>query len=87
MTDRGLTILRGGFRTSIATELWILPPGVDPPSPSATVREPKMPVNKTFLFAKTWFAGDDTYDPLDEFILPSVKEREKDEAEEWQKGK
>lgn len=72
-----IRLARGGFRASVMTELWLMPPGASNPVPSQTVPEPKIPINRTFLFTKSWFPGDDISDPLDEFVLPSVKEREK----------
>lgn len=74
-----ITFVRGGFRSSVMTELWLIPPGASVPEPSQTVAEPKIPVNQTFLFTKSWFSRDDISDPLDEFVLVSVKEREKAE--------
>ncbi len=74
-----LTIVRGGFRPDMATELWLIPPGVQPPEPSGTVPEPKVPENKTFLFARNLIYSPVEENLLDEFVLFSVKEREKAE--------
>ncbi len=73
-----LTIVRGGFRESIMTELWIVPPEAELPSPSRTVPEPKIPANTTFLFDKGYFLTE-YGNPIEEFVLESVKAREEAE--------
>lgn len=78
-----ITLVRGGFRETVTTELWLVPPGAEPPTPSKTLPGPKLPNSKTFLFAKTYFESNDVDDPLDEFVLAAVKEREKAENEAW----
>jgi hypothetical protein len=85
-----ITFLRGGYRQDVMTELWLVPPSAAAPEPSQTVPEPKPPVGRTFLFTKSGFWTDDISDPLDEFVLAIVKEREEAERrtqeEEVQQG-
>jgi len=74
-----ITLVRGGFRETLATEVWLIPPGADFPAPSRRVPEPRIPVNNTFLFDQSDFVTDSNEDLLDEFILASVKAREEAE--------
>lgn len=80
-----IIIVRGGFREALATELWLVPNGVEPPMPTDTVATPTMPRDKTFLYDSNILTSDESYGSLDEFILPSVKakiEEENNIAEE-----
>jgi hypothetical protein len=71
-----ITVVRGGYRPQVMTELWVVPPGANPPEPSKTVAAPVIPEHSTFLFAKGWLEADGTDLSLDDFVLPAVKERE-----------
>lgn len=76
-----VVIISGGFRDEMRTQLWIVPAGAEPPVPSDTVPAPKIPVDKTFLFDKTYIHSDETGELLQEFELPSVRaEREAEQA-------
>ena len=71
-----ITLIRGGYREEMSTELWIAPPGVQPPAPSRTVAEPVTPDKATFLFAKRYLYSDFEEDLLEEYVLQSVKDQE-----------
>ena len=77
-----ITLMRGGYRTAITTELWIVAPGVNAPEPSKTVASPKIPEHSTFLFAKNSLEADGEESSLDDYVLSAVKEREAAEFEE-----
>lgn len=77
-----ITILRGGYRAEITTELWIAAPGVSPPQPSKTVPAPVIPERSTFLFARNYLAAYGDISSLDDYVLPTVKAREAAELEE-----
>jgi hypothetical protein len=81
-----ITIVRGGYRPQIMTELWLVPPGANPPEPSRTVAAPVIPEHSTFLFAKGWLEADGTDSSLSDFVLPAVKEREAAEFAETANG-
>lgn len=63
-----LVVIDGGFREKEATELWLVPPGGAPPTPSDTVPAPIIPKGKTYLYDKVSFE-----DPS-EFALPVAEE-------------
>ena len=64
-----ITIVDGGFREEMATELWIVPEGATPPKPTKTVPKPTIPKNKTFLYDKNYL---ESY--FGQYELPSVIE-------------
>ena len=74
-----IIIVRGGFREELATELWIVPNGAEPPVPTDTVAAPTMPRDKTFLYDSNNLTSDESYGSLDDFILPSVKAKIEEE--------
>jgi hypothetical protein len=71
-----LTIVRGGYRSEIATELWVVSAGAATPEPSRTVPEPITPEGETILFATADLdlSGDET--APNEFVLPAYIEKE-----------
>jgi hypothetical protein len=76
-----VVVINGGFSAEVRTELWIVPPGGEEPSPKDTVPAPVMPESETFLFDRGHFYSDETDSSLDDFELPSVKaERAAQEA-------
>ncbi|MBX3291262.1 MAG: hypothetical protein KF881_00035 [Acidobacteria bacterium] len=73
-----VVMIDGGYRHSIWTEFWIVPPGADPPVPSKNVDPPTIPSDKTFLFdSSDFFFNNDL-----EFLLDEVRERIQREEEE-----
>lgn len=78
-----ITLLKGGYRSQISTELWIVAPGVNPPEPTRTVPVPTIPERSTFLFAKNDLAVDGDESVLDDYVLTEVKEREEEEQQRW----
>lgn len=70
-----ITFVNGGYRDEIITELWLVPPGAEAPKPSRTIAEPKIPVNRSFLYDRGYLSTE--YGNLaEEFVLPSVREKE-----------
>lgn len=74
-----LVFVNGGFREEQATELWIVPDGAEPPTPTQTITKPKIPTDKTFLYDRSYLYGGEEGNLLDEFILPQVKAQEEAE--------
>lgn len=70
-----ITIVRGGYRSEYSTELWLIPPGAEPPPPSRTVPEPRIQDESTFLFAKTALLDMDA-EQLQGFVIASIREQE-----------
>ena len=80
-----VTVIDGGFRKEGATQLWIVPPGAVPPSPTDTLPAPEIPTKETFLFDRSYLnlEEEDYYES--EYLLPAVKaqrEAERREQEE-----
>ncbi len=76
-----ITFVNGGYRDDFATELWLVPLGADAPKPSKMVAEPKIPETRSFLYDRAYLSteyGDQT----EEFVLPSIREKELAELEE-----
>lgn len=48
--EKRITVIDGGFREKLSTELWIVPERSTPPGPTKTVSKPKVPKTKTFLY-------------------------------------
>src|SRR5260221_6636586 len=72
-----IVFVDGGFRETVSTELFLVPPGGVAPRPSETVPKPKMPKSKTFLWGRSGIGlEDEGADILDEFILPEVKAKQ-----------
>ena len=75
-----ITLVRGGFRLEISTELWMVPPDAENPAPSATLPDQDTADPETFLY--------DTRYPnevFEEFVLPSVrKHRASEEMESFE---
>ena len=75
-----ITLVRGGFRLEISTELWMVPPEAENPAPSSTLPDQPSGEPDTFLY-------ETTYPSLDAFALPSADgEREPDETNEPDEG-
>lgn len=68
-----LTFIDGGFREEVSTELWLVPNGAEPPTPTDTIPAPKIPTGKTFLYDRNNLWNGEEGNLLDEYILPSVK--------------
>lgn len=66
-----VVFIDGSFRNTISTELWIVPPGAEPPTPSKTVDPPALPIGTTFLFGREHLFFDDD----SEFVSDVVRER------------
>lgn len=83
-----VVVMNGGFREDLRTELWIVPPGGEEPTPTATVPAPVMPTSETFHFDQSGLIHDDSGLLVQEFELPSVREKRKAEEErmraEWE---
>lgn len=81
-----ITFVRGGYRSSVSTELWIVPPGAEPPVPSRTVPEPVMPETETLLFDRTDLELEYESDEIRDLMLSSVlterDSRESDQEDE-----
>lgn len=75
-----LVLVNGGFRDEQATELWTVPSGAEPPTPTDTIPKPSIPTNKTYLYNRNHLSGSYEGDFSDEFILPSVKAQQEAEA-------
>ena len=67
-----ITFVRGGYRNSVSTELWIVPPGAEPPEPSRTVPAPVMSESENFLFDRTYLESEYESDGIRDLILSSV---------------
>ncbi len=66
-----ITLVRGGFRDEMTTQLWLVPKGAESPKPVDSEPVPALPHDVAFKFdAKTIYEGD-------RFVLESVKERER----------
>ena len=77
-----ITIVRGGYRSDVMTELWLVPHGAKPPEPSRTVPEPKVANDKTFLYVKRYLDAYESDGNLGEFVLASVREEERSSSTE-----
>ena len=77
-----ITIVNGGFRDEGRTQLWLVPPGGEPPVPSDTLPAPEIPTGKTFLFDRNHIFDGEVEDPDEEFLLPAVKAQREAEARE-----
>lgn len=75
-----LILIDGGFREEQATEIWVVPGGAEPPTPTGAIPKPKIPSNKTFLYDRNYLSGSSEGDFSEEFILPSVKAQQEAEA-------
>lgn len=75
-----VTIIDGGLRAELGTELWILPPGVKPPKPSRIVSEPRLPKKQSYLFDRRYLALYETEGLEMVFLLPAAR-AEREEAE------
>lgn len=75
-----ITLVSGGYRNEIATELWIVSPGAEPPMPSRTVAEPKIPANRSFLYDRGYLSTE-YGNQAEEFVLTSVREKEQAELD------
>ena len=71
-----ITIVRGGYRSDIATELWAVPPGVKEPEPTRTVPEPTTPEGETLLYATRHLDLYEYEATPNEFVLASYLEKE-----------
>lgn len=71
-----ITIVRGGYRSEIATELWVVPAGVEPPEPTRTVPEPTTPEGETLLYASRDLDLYEYEATPNEFVLVSYLQRE-----------
>lgn len=80
--DHRITLVRGGYRKNLTTELWIVPRGAKPPKPSKTVPEPEIPLTGPLLYAQRDVADGDGSSLPEHFVLISVKEKERRELEE-----
>jgi len=80
LDESRVTFVDGGFRKSLATELWLVPPGFPPPGATDTVEKPTMPTDKTFLWGRSTIYPDNQGTPEEEFILPSIKSKLEAEA-------
>ena len=78
-----VVVINGGFREEVRTELWIVPPGGEEPSPKDTVQAPVIPETETFLFDRGHFFSDEMGASLDDFELPSVKAARAAEEAAW----
>lgn len=75
-----LTYLDGGFRETVTTEFFMVPPHGIPPKPTDTVPKPEMPKDSAFLWGKSVIGGwADEEDPLNELILPAIKAKQDEE--------
>lgn len=66
-----LVFVDGGFRESFSTELFLVPPGGEPPQPSNTIPVPAKPKG-TFQWGRSWLGTEENFDDLRAFVLPSV---------------
>ena len=71
-----ITIVRGGYRPDVRTELWAVPPGAKPPEPSGTVPEPPIPEGETLLFTARHLELYAYEATPNEFVLASYLEKE-----------
>jgi hypothetical protein len=79
-----ITLVNGGFREEVATELWLVPKDAEPPTPTDTVEKPEIPTGKTFLYDRNYLPdGEDSVANLDEYVLPAVKARQEAEERAW----
>lgn len=79
-----VTVINGGFQEQGKTQLWIVPPGAEPPTPESTVRKPKIPTNKTFLFDRSYLGLEEEDVASSEYVLPSVKAEREAEQKKWE---
>jgi hypothetical protein len=90
-----ITFMRPGYLAENRTQFWRVPPGAVEPRGADVLPRPSIPVARTFLFAKEALASD-SYAPgfelgegidelLPEFVLESVKARERAEQAEIEK--
>ena len=90
-----ITLIRSGYLEEARTQLWIVPPGAGAPEGLASLPPPATPDKKTFLFERNTLAsdkvvvsfemGEEAAESLPEFVLESVKAREKTEQEELER--
>ncbi len=74
-----ITLLQGGYRASTETTLWLVPPGGELPEPTDTVLAPSLPKNQSFLFAKRGIAFFEDLEFREDFLLESVREKQRQE--------
>jgi hypothetical protein len=65
-----------GFRETLITQLWIVPPGGEIPKLTDTVTAPKLPKNKTYLFFKGYVEDYENLYKLDSYIAEWKKSLE-----------
>jgi len=67
-----VTLVRGGFKSVPATELWVIPPGADNPVPSGGDEDPPQSsvVSEPFTVRRFGYV-------IEEFVLDSVRRKEK----------
>jgi hypothetical protein len=68
-----VTFVDGGFRETQATEFWLVPSGAAAPEPTGTVEKPVIPLDRTFLWGRTWVSAENEELSLSEFILAEVQ--------------
>jgi len=69
-----ITVVRGGFRDSVSTQLWVVPPGADPPTPVSSDPMPALPDDWAFKFDQQDLTFVVDYEHP--FVLESVRQRE-----------
>ena len=74
-----IIITDGGFRAELAYELWLVPPGAEPPTPTDTVAKPELPTDKSFLYDASSLMTEASGDILSEFVLPAVIAQQQEE--------
>jgi hypothetical protein len=74
-----IVITDGGFRAELSYELWLVPSGAQPPTPTDTVAKPELPTDKSFLYDASYLMTEYDSDILSEYVLPSVVAREEEE--------
>ena len=72
-----ITLVRGGFKSKPATELWLIPPGADNPQISGGGEEPPSVSSDIGPVVVKQFSY-----VIEEFVLDSVRDKEEDEKEE-----
>ena len=77
-----VTVVNAGFQTGPHTQLWIVPPGGEIPTPSDTLAPPVIPTDRTFLYDSDDLVADESGESLRPFELAWVREeREQQEAQ------
>lgn len=76
-----ITVLRGGLRQDVSTELWLIPPGAEPPMPSNTLAEPPIRSAGTFIYSQRYlnWAGESQLPGY--FLAGSFEETDVSDAE------